>query len=225
MYLITRIRGRGQVESPSPGITGVEMRELELRVAELVQRVVEVLAGATEALLGQDAGTARRLVAEDEWMDARSSELGALVWSHLDETSISRDQRHELIRFLQVLPELERSADLAEHIAQRAITGLGGSMTPVSRGIVQRMGEVAVEMWRTLAKSYVEHTKASQRPSIEMSLREADEELDILRDRLIMEAARGTMPPREATQMPLIGRFYERLGDHAVNLGYRASRP
>jgi len=40
---------------------------------------------------------------------------------------------------LLIVPELERSGDLAEHIAQRAVTNLGSKMSPLSRGIIQRM--------------------------------------------------------------------------------------
>ncbi len=48
--------------------------------------------------------------------------------------------RH-LVGILLILPELKRGGDLAEHIAQRAVSNLGCEMTPLSRGIVQRMAE------------------------------------------------------------------------------------
>ena len=113
------------------------------------------------------------------------------------------------------MPELERSADLAEHIAQRAVAGLGPDMTAVSRGIVQRMSDVALEMWHEAAESYTLRTAAGT------LLDEADEELDILRDRLTKEVASAAMPASVGAQLTLIGRFYERLGDHAVNLAKR----
>ena len=52
---------------------------------------------------------------------------------------------------------------------------------------------------------------------------EADEEeLDILHERLTNEVATSAvMPPPAAAQVTLLGRFYERLGDHAVNLAKR----
>ena len=45
-----------------------------------------------------------------------------------------------------------------------------------------------------------------------------DVEIDILRDRLTGEVAAETMPTAVAAQVTLLARFYERLGDHAVNL-------
>ena len=122
--------------------------------------------------------------------------------------------RH-LVGVLLILPELERSGDLAEHIAQRAVTNLGVEMSPLSRGIVQRMAEVALEMWRDAADAY------GDRSSRATSLAEDDEEIDILHDRLTREIAAETMPTAISAQVTLVARFYERLGDHAVNLARR----
>ena len=77
------------------------------------------------------------------------------------------------------------------------------------------MSDVALEMWHEAAESYTRRTAAGT------LLDEADEELDILRDRLTKEVASAAMPASVAAQVTLIGRFYERLGDHAVNLARR----
>lgn len=44
-----------------------------------------------------------------------------------------------------------------------------------------------------------------------------DEEIDILHDRLTGEIAAESMPTAIGAQVTLLARFYERLGDHAVN--------
>ena len=122
--------------------------------------------------------------------------------------------RH-LVGVLLILPELERSGDLAEHIAQRAVTNLGIEMSPLSRGIVQRMAEVALEMWRDAADAYGDRAAQAE------ALAEADEEIDILHERLTKEIAAESMPTAIGAQVTLLARFYERLGDHAVNLARR----
>ena len=88
-------------------------------------------------------------------------------------------------------------------------------MSPLSRGIVQRMTEVALEMWSTAADAF-----ASRVPRL-LALEEADEEIDILHERLTNEIAAETMPGAIGAQVTLLARFYERLGDHAVNLARR----
>jgi phosphate transport system protein len=144
-----------------------------------------------------------------------TAELSRRIWEDFDRLAPASAELRRLVGLLLVLPELERSADLAAHIAQRAVADLGPSMSPVSRGIVQRMSDVALEMWREATESYVTRTGAGT------ALDEADDELDILLERLTGEVASSAMPPPVAAQVTLLGRFYERLGDHAVNLARR----
>ena len=137
------------------------------------------------------------------------------MWAQIDGERPSGPELRHLVGILLVLPELERSADLAEHIAQRALANVGAAMTPVSRGVVQRMSEVAIEMWRAVTGAYARHSAQG------LELHEADVELDILHDRLTAEVAVGAMRAPVAAQVTLLARFYERIGDHAVNLSRR----
>lgn len=195
--------------------TGDRPRRLDADVSRLFALVSEALAAATDALLAAEPTEGSRVVAADEAIDELSGRLSERIWEDFDRLVPASDELRRLVGLLLIVPELERSADLAEHIAQRAVTGLGPDMSAVSRGIVQRMSDVALEMWREAAESYTRRTPAGT------LLDQADEELDILRDRLTKEVASAAMPPSVAAQVTLIGRFYERLGDHAVNLAKR----
>jgi phosphate transport system protein len=50
-----------------------------------------------------------------------------------------------------------------------------------------------------------------------------DDELDALHDELSAEIAKGGTAVADAMQATLVGRFYERLGDHAVHVARRIS--
>ncbi len=187
---------------------------IDRKVAQLFALVSQALAQATHALLAGEIDVAREVVDGDQAVDELTSEVELLVWRQID---LAPD-RFELRRFvglLLILPELERSADLAEHVAQRAVDNLGVEMSPVSRGIVQRMTELALEMWQTAALAYVDRTSRSK------DLAEDDVEMDILHARLMQEIDAEAMPTPVASQVTLLARFYERLGDHAVNLARR----
>ncbi len=189
--------------------------EVEHEVLRLFARVSEALARATWALLSADVTLGQSVVEDDEEIDEQVQSVEERIWQELDAIVGASADVRLLVRLLFALSELERSADLTEHIAQRAVFGLGGEMTPVSRGIVQRMSEVAIDMWREAAEGYARgHSRT-------LDLDETDEELDILHDRLTTEVARGSMQPPVAAQVTLLARFYERLGDHAVNLSRR----
>lgn len=184
-------------------------------VTQLFALVSEALAGATHALLARDVPIAQMVIERDKTIDELVARAEALVWEIIDTGDASPADLRHLVATLLILPELERSADLAEHVAQRALTGLGGEMTPLSRGIVQRMTEVGLEMWQTVAGAYGDRSHRA------VLLDEADEEIDVLHKRLTGEVASGTMDAATAAQVTLLARFYERLGDHAVNLARR----
>ena len=196
-----------------PGVS--DSVNIDFRMTQLFALVSEALAGATEALLSNDVSDGLRVVEGDQAIDDLAAEVELLVWERLDTEPLPAATLRHLVGVLLIVPELERSGDLAEHIAQRAASNLGADMSPLSRGIVQRMAEVALEMWRVAADAYGDRAADAD------SLSEDDEEIDILHDRLTGEVASGTMPTPIGAQVTLLARFYERIGDHAVNLARR----
>ncbi len=155
------------------------------------------------------------VVDRDQAIDELTAEIELAVWHRLQQERPEWEELQRSVGVLLILPELERSADLAEHIAQRSLTGLGAEMTASSRGTIQRMSEVAITMWNQAAKAYTEGTAHFDQ------LDEADDEMDVLHERLSNEVAGGGMDAAVAAQVTLLSRFYERLGDHAVNLARR----
>jgi phosphate transport system protein len=188
---------------------------IDFRMNQLFAMVSEALAGATDALLGNNSATGLAVVEGDQSVDDLTAEVELLVWKQIDDVSTPSATLRHLVGVLLIVPELERSGDLAEHIAQRAVTNVGSKMSPLSRGIVQRMAEVALEMWHDAADAYGDRAAKAE------ALAEADEEIDILHDRLTREIAAESMPTAVGAQVTLLARFYERLGDHAVNLARR----
>lgn len=187
----------------------------EQGVLTLFALVSEALARSSWALLAEDRQLGQSVVDGDRAIDDLTARVETSIWERIERDRPEWDQLRSAVGILLILPELERSADLAEHIAQRALTDIGTVMTPVSRGIVQRMSDVTLSMWTHAATAYSEHTAQG------VELDEADEELDVLHERLTNEVATGAMAPAVAAQVTLLARFYERLGDHAVNLARR----
>jgi phosphate transport system protein len=197
----------------SANATGIDI--IDRKVIQLFALVSEALARATDALLGGEALLGQAVVDGDQVVDDLTAEVELLIWQELQEGPVQGDALRYLVAMLLIIPELERSADLAEHIAQRAVDHLGTDMSARSRGIVQLMTEVANEMWQEAADAFGERSQVSER------LVKADDEMDVLHDSLTREVADEEMPAAIAAQVTLLARFYERLGDHAVNLARR----
>ena len=190
--------------------------EVDEAVLLLFARVTEALCRATTALLDQDVELAKQVITDDQVIDSGCDELAALVKQRLSGYPLDPGELENLIVILQIGPELERSADLAEHVAQRTLRGLGGIITPRSRGLIQSMSDIAVGMWQKAATAYGQPSRDAS-----FQLNEADDELDELAASLVREGVVAGGDPEVAVDLALIARFYERLGDHAVNLSRR----
>jgi phosphate transport system protein len=78
------------------------------------------------------------------------------------------------------------------------------------------MGTRCVAMWQGAADAW-----AARDPDAAPSLDQVDDEMDELHEELTAEILESRMEPADIVQAALVGRFYERLGDHAVHIAQR----
>ena len=193
-----------------------ELEALEAKVIELFAMVAEDLPEATDALLSSDDETYIVLAERDQAIDALYLEVeGAANREILLQQPVAADLRF-LLSVLRIVPELERSHDLVVSIAARAAHSLGDDLSPRTRALVERMGDLASNMWRQAADSWYQRDRSAA-----LALAERDEGMDELHASLIAELASGSTTLPVAMEMALIARNYERLGAHAVNIARR----
>jgi phosphate transport system protein len=193
-----------------------DLQEIDDKVVRLFALVRETLAAATHALLTGDRETARQLADRDSVIDDLYEDIEMLVQRQFAlQSPMAKDLRF-LLSVLRIVPELERSGDLAEHIARRADLGVTGALTPRIRGLIEQMGALGVSMWGKAATAYVERDGHAA-----TALNEEDDELDELHVSLTAELVSGSLTVPVAIEMTLVARFFERLGDHAVNISER----
>ncbi len=191
--------------------------DLHPQIVRTFALVGEAIAGATHALLANDRELAKRVVEQDIIIDDIVDQLVFTVEERLLETApLDVKGRRDLLILLRILPEIERNGDLAEHVARRAARGLGSEMSPRSRGLIERMGEVASTIWREATDIIIDGKSGSVG-----FIEDIDDELDDLHVSLTAELTSGSMSVPVAVEVALIARFYERFGDHCVNLARR----
>src|SRR5487761_1761986 len=175
-----------------------ELEAVEAKVIELFAMVAEDLPGATHALLTESEQVIDALYPQIEAMANRLILLQAPVASDL----------RFLLSVLRIVPELERSHDLVVQVAVRATHILSEDLSPRCRGLVERMGSLASGMWREAVDSWYQRDRSAAAQLSE-------------RNGVMDELASGSMALPVAMEMTLVARFYERLGDHAVNIARR----
>jgi phosphate transport system protein len=195
-----------------------ELEGIEAKVIELFAMVAEDLPRATEALLSGNNEVLAVLTEREKLIDALYPEIEELVNREiLLQAPVASDLRF-LLSVLRIVPELERSHDLVMQVAARANHILGEDLSPRTRGIVERMGSLASEMWRQAVDSWYQRDRFAA-----TVLDTRDDEMDELHAGLIAELASGRMALPVTMEMTLVARFYERLGDHAVNIARRVA--
>jgi phosphate transport system protein len=193
-----------------------QLDNIDTKVRRLFALVSESVAAATDALLAGDTEAARRLTDRDSVLDQLEVDLEQLAERELlMESPMGGDMRY-LVSVLRVVPELERSGDLADHIAHRAATGLALRLTPTVRGLVEQMGSTCSTMWRAAADAWAERDGGAA-----AALDQVDDRLDDLHNRLCAELEVADLSLPDVMQTTLVARFYERLGDHAVHVAER----
>jgi phosphate transport system protein len=191
--------------------------DLRPKTVRIFALVGEAIAGATHALLANDRELAKRVVEQDIVIDDLVNDLVSIAEARLlDSAALDVEGRRELLILLRILPEIERNGDLAEHVARRAARGLGSEMSPRSRGLIERMGEVASTIWREATDVIIDGKSEAVG-----AMEDIDDELDDLHVTLTAELTSGSMSVPVAVEVALMARFYERFGDHCVNLSRR----
>jgi phosphate transport system protein len=193
-----------------------ELEGIEAKIIELFAMVAEDLPTATQALLSSNNEAVQMLAERDQVIDALYTEIEELVNREIVlQAPVASDLRF-LLSVLRIVPELERSHDLVVEIARLADHILSDDLSPRSRGLIQRMGGLASDMWRQAADAWYKRDRSAA-----FALAERDNDMDDLHASLVGELASGRMTLPVTMEMTLVARLYKRLGAHAANIARR----
>jgi len=196
--------------------------QLDSIIDDLVTMTYDVrdsLSRASRALLHADVDLAERVISEDSAIDAARERVEDQAFELLAlQQPVARDLRM-LVAALRMVADLERMGDLAVHVAKVARRRVPDVAVPEELlPTMVRMAEVAEEMVGTVAGIIAERDVAGAR-----RLERADDEMDQLRRSSFRITLADSWPygVEPAVDIALLGRFYERIADHAVSLARR----
>jgi phosphate transport system protein len=174
---------------------------------------------ATAALFTADVAICERVISDDADVDAGSERLEERAFELLSlQQPVARDLR-TIVAALRMSSELERMGDLAVHVAKIARLRVPEVAVPNEVvPTVRRMAEVAEQMVAGVA-TVLEHRDLAAAEA----LREIDDEMDSLRRDTFREllGADWGHGVEAAIDLALLGRYYERIADHAVSIANR----
>jgi phosphate transport system protein len=189
-------------------------------IVHLAALTTEAVATATQVLLDGDLSAADELIQGDDVLDTLALEIEERCYQLLALQQPMATDLRALITAIRMVAEIERSGDLAVNIVKAARRMYGVELDPRLRGLLARLGEESARLFRLAIDAYVDRDAG-----LGAALDDMDDTVDLLhRDYIasIFEThdagATGLQP---AVQLALVGRYYERIADHAVNIGER----
>ena len=195
-----------------------ELAEVHAELMRVGAQVIEAIPRATRILLDMDLEGADYMVQGDDEIDARCIAVEEHCYRILAlQAPVASDLR-AVITALKMTAELERSGDLTVNICKAARRIYGHEMNPKLRGIIAKMSEQAQQLFANAMEAYDESD-----PAKAAALDDMDNFLDALQRQFIQvifeSHAAGSIDLQVAVQLGVVARFYERIGDHAVNIG------
>jgi len=181
-----------------------------------VQRAVRL---ATQALLTGDAEKAEDVISADSAIDRATGRVEDNCFALLSlQQPVAGDLR-VIVSALRMVSELERMGDLSVHVAKIARLRVPGVAVPEEvRPTVARMAEVAEDMVARVAEIITERDVDAA-----IVLSRDDDEMDMLRRTSFSQLLSDDWEHgvEAAVDIALLGRYYERIADHAVSIARR----
>ncbi|MBW5449113.1 phosphate signaling complex protein PhoU [Cohnella sp. CFH 77786] len=202
----------------------VKRRELDQGLEEMQHLLVEMgklvetaLTDSMEALRTLNIPEARRVISQDQQLNAlemQITEIGAKLMA--TQQPVAKDLRN-ILACLKISGDLERMGDLAVDIAKAALR-LEGQQLIKPLIDLPRLAEMTRAMVADSVRSYME-----QNVDLAYKLDQDDHEVDALYSQILYELFAlmadnpGTIS--QAMLLSFVGRYIERIGDHATNIG------
>ncbi|GAA5142702.1 phosphate signaling complex protein PhoU [Nocardioides marinquilinus] len=196
-----------------------QLRQVFIDLAGICRQVETAVARATQALMSGDAAIAEQVISADIEIDRAREHVEDSAFELLSlQQPVAGDLR-TVVAALRMVSELERMGDLSVHVAKIARLRVPAIAVPEpARPTMSRMGLVAEDMVRRVADIIT-----SRDVEAAIALGRDDEEMDQLRRTSFAEllADDWSAGVEAAIDIALLGRYYERIADHAVSVANR----
>jgi phosphate transport system protein len=196
-----------------------QLDDVQRDLIRAAARVTEAIMRGTEALLELDLTAAQALIDGDDEIDVLTLDVEDRCFTILARQQPMASDMRALVTAIRLTSEIERSGDLMVNVA-KATRRLYGATIPVPlHSLLRAMAEQAVHLYGLAMDAYAEGDA-----SLAAALDDMDDRLDQLHKdyiQAILELHADVRDVQAAVQLALVGRYYERIGDHAVNIGER----
>jgi len=217
---------------PGPGQNGVveeirrsyheQLDDLRRDVVQLGRLATDAIVAGTDALLEADLSAADAVISGDDALDELTHSIEERAYGILARQQPMASDLRTIVTVLRTIHEIERTGDLMVNVARTTRRLYPTGLHPLVGRLVERMGRQAATQLRIAVEAFSAEDAARA-----MALPDMDDVMDELQRELFRTIfAMGDSNEdglQRAVQTALVGRYYERIADHAVNVGLRVT--
>ncbi|CAM4443062.1 phosphate signaling complex protein PhoU [Paenibacillus phoenicis] len=196
------------------------LEDLRQLLRKMGEHVEDALTGAISALQALDSAKAKTIIERDvelNRMEEQVMDLGSRLI--VTQQPVAKDLRRIIVAF-KISSDLERMGDLAIDIAKVTLR-LEGQQLIKPLIDIPKMSELVILMVRESLQSYLD-----ENTDLAYKMAKDDDEVDHLYSQMIQELYGFMIENPESLQqamlLTLVGRYIERIADHATNIGESA---
>jgi phosphate transport system protein len=193
-----------------------ELQQLRDLLLSMAGRCEQMIVRSTDAVQNRDVALAQAVIDEDHQVNRAELEVDEVCLRIIARRQPLGPDLRLIASALKMVTDLERIADLATNIAERAIDLGRTPPMPLHPGIAQ-LGERVLAMLKTAVDAFVEKDAQKARRVIE-----DDDAVDALYVRvfrdLVEQMAQRGQDIEIAVQTQSLAKYLERIADHATNL-------
>jgi phosphate transport system protein len=193
-----------------------QLEALHERLLFLGSLVEQAIARSVQALVDRDSDLARQALADDDQVDRLDNEIDHLCVEILAlKQPFARDLRF-ITTAMKITMDLERIADLATNVCERAIEL---NQEPPLKPLIDIpiIGRRAQEMVRRALDAFVREDASEARAVIAL-----DDELDARMEQvfrvLVSYMIEDPRAITRAIRLTFVAKYFERMGDHVTNI-------
>lgn len=193
-----------------------QLAELNSVMTEMGNKIIQSINRAIEALVNRDEAAARVIMDEDEEVDRLQKKVENICFNLLiQQQPVAKDLR-TVTAAMKMVTDMERIGDHAADISE--ITILMGQNSQIDKfEHISKMAAETTLMLNHSIEAYVEKDVVKAKEVINH---------DDIVDDLFLEAKKDVMKlikespseGEEATDILMIAKYFERIGDHATNI-------
>ncbi len=192
-----------------------QLSELNRGLIEMGALCEGAIAAAAQALKENNHELAKEIVPMDAEIDKKERSIETMCLKMLlQQQPVARDLR-QISAALKMITDMERIGDQAADIAE--IIGYTKGELPMGTALVCEMAKAAIKMVTESVDAYVKHDVSLAKSVIAYD-DNVDEYFTRVKKELIEMIAKDEANGEYAIDILMIAKYFERIGDHAVNI-------